>query len=310
MNGRVKLFVLFISIIAILAACHGNPHKQNDAEHEKLKIVASFYTIYEFTKQIVRDKADVELFVPAQVSPHHWEPAPKDLKTVQQADLFIYSSEYFETWIDKIEKSMQNQDIQFVKASEGIELLEKKKTPHHGDHHEHPFDPHVWLSPVYAQQLVNNIADAIIKTDPDNAEFYEKNRDNFLEQLKQLDKAYRNTLKETNKQTFVTEHRAFGYLAHEYGLEEISIAGLTPSLEPTASQLAKLKQFLQRENIEVIYIDALSNAELARTLANEAGVQIERLSTLEGLTKEQQEQGLNYIEIMKQNLKALEKSLK
>jgi len=310
-NGAFKHFVLFISIIALLAACDGNNHnRQNDGNNENLKIAASFYTIYDFTKQIVKDRAEVELLVPAQVSPHHWEPAPKDLKNIQQADLFIYSSEYFETWIEKIEKSMQNHDIQFVKAAEGIELIEEKETDHHGHRHKHQLDPHVWLSPVYAQQLVKNIADAIIEIDPDNAGFYEKNRDNYLEQLKQLDNAFRNSLKETSKQTFVTEHQAFGYLAHEYGLEEISIAGLTPSHEPSASQLAKLKQFLQQEKIEVIYIDHLSNAEIAHTLANEAGVKIERLSTLEGLTKEQQEQGLDYIEIMKQNLIALEKSLK
>lgn len=306
MDLRVKLFALFLSIAAILSACNGNENKQHESERDRLTIVASFYTMYEFTQQIVQDKADVKLLVPAHASPHHWEPAPKDLKAVQQADLFIYSSEYFETWIDKIETSMRNHDIRFVKASEGIALLEGEET----DHHDHQFDPHVWLSPVYAMQLVNNIAAAIVEADPDNVEFYEKNRERYLERLEQLHDEYQSALKEINHRTIVTEHAAFGYLAHEYGLEEKSIAGLTPSLEPSASELAELKRFLQREKIEVIYVDALSKAEIAHTLAKEANVQIETLSTLEGLTKEQQEQGLTYIEIMKQNLKALEKSLK
>lgn len=307
MKLRKNIFFLLFSIIYMLAGCNGNVNQQNDVANEKLTIVASFYTIYEFTEQIVQDKADVKLLVPAQISPHHWEPAPKDLKNVQQADLFIYSSEHFETWIDNIEKSMQNHDIQFVKASEGIELLEGDKTDHH---HDHQFDPHVWLSPVYAKRLVNNIADAIIKTDPDNAEFYEKNRETYLEQLEQLHHEYQTALKQANNRTIVTEHAAFGYLAHEYGLEEIPIAGLTPSTEPSPSQLANVKRFLEQKNIQVIFVDSLSNAEIAKTLAKEAGVQIETLHTLEGLTKEEQRQGLTYIDIMRQNLKALEQSLK
>lgn len=309
MNIRVKIIFLLLSLVVFITACSGNDDKQKKAENNNVTIVASFFTIYDFTKQIVKDKADVELFVPAHISPHHWEPAPKDLKKVQQADLFIYSSEHFETWIGQIEKSMQNHGTQFVKASECIELVEGEETGDH-NHHEHQFDPHVWLSPVLAQKLVENIADAIIEIDPDNAEYYEKNRDAYLEQLEQLHNEYQDTLKQMNKNTFVTEHAAFGYLAREYDLHEVSIAGLSPSLEPSASQLAKLKQFVQQEQIHVIYVDELSNAELAHTLANEAGVEIETLSTLEGLTKKQQEQGMNYIEMMKQNLKALEKSFK
>lgn len=308
---RYITVILLICTIALLSACV-QTNDDGKIDNEKLTVMATFYTLYDFTNQIAQDKAEVQLLIPAQVTPHDWEPAPKDIKAIQDADLFVYSSEYFETWIHTIEKNLKNADTKVVRTSEGISLLKDNRSDDDGhDHnHSHAYDPHIWLSPVLAQKQVEIIADALIEFDPDNAEFYAENRNRYVQQLQQLDEEFRETLKNVSKKEFITQHAAFGYLANEYGLKETPIAGLSPSLEPSAAQLAQLKKFANEHNVNTIYFENLSNPKTAQTLANEIGAEVEVLSTLEGLTKQQEEDGLTYIDIMRLNLQALEKSLK
>lgn len=309
-NFRYITVILLISAITFLSSCN-QVADDRVVEKENLTVMTSFYTMYEFTRQIVQDKANVYQLIPAHVTPHDWDPAPKDIKAVQDADLFVYSSEHFETWISNIEQSLQNSQTRFVHASEGISLLKGDETGHHHGHdHAHAFDPHVWLSPVLAQKQVENIANALIEIDPDNEQFYTNNRDQYIEQLQQLDEEYRDTLSQVSKKEFITQHSAFGYLANEYGLTEIPIAGLSPSLEPSAAQLAELKKIAKEHDVTTIFFEDLSNPKTAQTLANEIGADVDVLSTLEGLTKEQQEKERTYIDIMRLNLKVLEKSLK
>ena len=274
---------------------------------DKITAVASFYAMYEFARQIAQDKADVELLVPANISPHDWDPAPKDIKAVQEADLFIYSSEHFETWVAHLKKSLQNHDVRFIHASEGIALSERNEA--HGNDGQ-KYDPHVWLSPVLAQKQVENIAEAFMKRDPENEKFYAAQRDELIEQLQQLDEEYAIAFRDVKKRTFITQHAAFGYLAKEYDLVEVPIAGLSPSLEPSAAQLRELKEFAKENEISTIFYETLSNPKTAQTLANELDADVEVLSTLEGLTKEEQEKNLTYMDMMRRNLNTLSKSLK
>lgn len=305
---RKIIMLLAVGMTVFLVSC--SQINEDEEEGEKLTVMTSFYTMYEFTKQIAQDKATVELLIPAHVSAHDWEPAPKDIQAIQEADLFIYNSEYFETWVNNIENSVDLASTTFIHASEGILLLEGEQTHSHDEHdHAHTYDPHVWLSPILAQKQVENIADALIAHDPDNETFYIEHRDNYLEELQQLDELFRETLEQVEKREFITEHAAFGYLANEYDLIEIPIVGISPSLEPSAAQLRDLKQFAEEREITTIFHETLTQARTAETLANELGVDVEVLSTLEGLTKEEQEAELSYIDVMKRNLKALEKAL-
>ncbi len=302
---RKIIVIAVLGAMAVLAGCAQMDHKSE--KDDKITAVASFYAMYEFARQIAQDKADVELLVPANISPHDWDPAPKDIKAVQEADLFIYSSEHFETWVAHLKKSLQNHDVRFIHASEGIALSERNEA--HGNDGQ-KYDPHVWLSPVLAQKQVENIAEAFMKRDPENEKFYAAQRDELIEQLQQLDEEYAIAFRDVKKRTFITQHAAFGYLAKEYDLVEVPIAGLSPSLEPSAAQLRELKEFAKENEISTIFYETLSNPKTAQTLANELDADVEVLSTLEGLTKEEQEKNLTYMDMMRRNLNTLSKSLK
>lgn len=310
MKKRYGLLLVSM-IVLILAACSNDTSEKED--DGKLKIMTTFYPMYEFTKNIAGDKADVELLIPSTIEPHDWEPTPKDIGNIQKVDLFVYNSADMETWVSDITASIDSSDVAVVEASKGIKLIEEdeeaeESEEEHEHEHSHHADPHVWLSPVLAQQEVQTITDALVKVDPDNKEYYETESSKYIEKLKALDEEYKTELKGITSNEFITQHTAFSYLAKEYGLVQVPIAGLSPDEEPSAAKLAELKKFAEEHEINVIYFEELTSSKVAETLANELGADTEVLNALEGLSDEQQKAGEDYITVMEENLTQLKKS--
>ncbi|MED3964527.1 metal ABC transporter substrate-binding protein [Niallia taxi] len=314
MKKRYSLLLVSM-IVLILAACSNETSEKEKEDDGKLKIMTTFYPMYEFTKNIAGDKADVELLIPSTIEPHDWEPTPKDIGNIQKADLFVYNSDDMETWVSDITASIDSSDVSVVEASKGIKLIEEdeeaeeSEEEHEHEHeHSHQADPHVWLSPVLAQQEVQTITDALVKVDPDNKAYYETESSKYIEKLKALDEEYKTELKGITSNEFITQHTAFSYLAKEYGLVQVPIAGISPDEEPSAAKLAELKKFAEEHKINVIYFEELTSSKVAETLANELGADTEVLNALEGLSDEQQKAGEDYITVMEENLKQLKKS--
>ncbi|WP_445505507.1 metal ABC transporter substrate-binding protein [Niallia sp. 03091] len=321
---RLRTVLIVLVAVVFMAGCGKNSETTNGktSNSEKIKVITTFYPMYEFTKNVAGDQADVELLIPSSTEPHEWEPSPKDVANIQNADLFIYNSEYMETWVPQVKDTLSGKKVKFVEASKGITLVEgveeeeehhedgtEEEEHHEGEHeHHHEMDPHVWLSPALAQKEVQTITDTLISADPDNKAAYEKNSKAYLAKLTQLDNDYRTELKGVKKKELITQHAAFGYLAKEYGLIQVPIAGLSPEQEPNAQKLAELKDFAKEHDVKVIYFEEITSPKLAKTLASEIGAKTEVLSTLEGLSEKDQAKGLDYIQVMEANLEKLVQS--
>ncbi|MEH7336872.1 metal ABC transporter substrate-binding protein, partial [Neobacillus drentensis] len=261
-----------------------------------------------FAKKVAGDSANVELLIPNGVEPHDWEPTAKDMAKIQDADVFIYNSQYFELWTEKVLKSINDSKLKVVEASSGIKLMDALESEE-GEEHTASKDPHVWLSPVLAQQEVNTIAKALEQADPSNKDQFQKNATALNSELADLDHLYKETIDKAKRKEFVTQHAAFGYLAKQYGLTQIPIAGLSPDVEPTLGKLTELTELTKKKNIKVIYFEEMTSSKVAETLAKEIGAKTEVFNPLEGLTKEEQQQGLDYFGVMKKNLDALKLSI-
>jgi len=298
-----------IIFLLLLSGCSNAIQTKGDkasAGNKRLHIVTTFYPMYYFTQKVAGNSADVDLLIPNGVEPHDWEPTAKDMANIQDADIFVYNSQFLETWTGKVLKSIDQSNLKVVEASKGIKLINATTGEEEGQNENGSSkDPHVWLSPVLAQHEVDNIAKALEQKDPEHKQQYEKNAASFKAQLKDLDQLYKQTIAKAKKKEFVTQHAAFGYLAKQYGLTQIPIAGLSPDVEPTLGKLADLAKLTKKKDIKIIYFEGLTSSKVAQTLANEIGAKTEVLNPLEGLTKEDQEQGLDYIDIMKKNLDAL-----
>ena len=162
--------------------------ESKDTDGQKLKVMASFYPMYDFAVKIGGDKAEVTNMVPAGTEPHDWEPAAADIKNLEEAALFVYSGGGMEHWVEDVLASLETKKLVSVEASAGVTLRsghihdeeEHKGAEEHTEEEEHghdhgQFDPHVWLSPVNAKKEMENIKNAYVKADPENKDYYEKN---------------------------------------------------------------------------------------------------------------------------------------
>lgn len=292
----------------ITGCSNQTPQSNGKNSAKKLEVVTTFYPMYYFTKQVAGNMANVTQLIPNGVEPHDWEPTARDMVKMQDADVFIYNSRYLETWKEKVFQSIDTSHLKVVEAASKIKLmdangLEEQNGPGASK------DPHVWLSPVLAQKEVDHIASALAQKDPKHSAQYEKNAEEFKAKLNDLDQLYKETINKAPRKEFVTQHAAFGYLARHYGLKQIAIAGLSPDVEPTLGKLAELAKLTRKEQINIIYFEGQTSSKVAKTLANEIGAKTEVLNPLEGLTAQDEKQGLDYLGVMSKNLKALKKSL-
>ena len=273
-------------------------------------ITTSFYPMYYFAKEIVKDKAEVTMITPTNTEPHDYEPSAKAIAKIENSSLFIYNSEAMETWVNSIKKTVTNDStVTFVKASQGIPLEEEAHSESEKHHdHQHELDPHVWLDPMLAKKEVQTMTKAIIQKDEKNKSYYEKNSQKLQERLDQLNQKFQRKAKQAKNKTFVTQHAAFGYLAKQYGLHQEAIAGIDPEQEPSPKELANIEKLVKKEKIRYIYTEETSSSKVAQTVKNATGATLLTLNTLESVSKQEQKQGKNYFTIMEDNLNQLEKT--
>lgn len=312
-----KRIMLGASLLAVLGLVVAFALGQSKVSREdgQLQIVATFYPVYEFTKAVVGDEGQVDLLIGAGTEVHDFEPSSRDLGKIQEADSLVYLNPNMETWIDEVEDALDLDKVTLIKATGDMLLAPGQDEEHEHDHdeedehehdHVHELDPHVWLAPNLALDLVAEIRDQLSQQFPDKAKIFAQNAEAYMAKLNDLDKEYRETLSVAKQKTFVTQHAAFGYLALEYGLTQLPITGLSAEADPSAKRLAELSTYVKDNGIDYIYFEENAKASLAKTLADEVGVKTAVLNPLESLTGEQMAAGEDYFSVMRTNLKSLQ----
>jgi zinc transport system substrate-binding protein len=276
-------------------------HRQ-PLDTDRLKVTATFYPVAEFTRQIGGDKVSVTTLVKPGAEPHDYDLTPREVAAMYTSKLLVSNGAAFEPWLDTLQIDLAKHNVVTVQASKGISLLS-------GQEENAPPDPHVWMSPVLAIKQVENIKNALSAVDPSNADSYEANAQRYIAQLQALDAAFRAGLQQCESRDIVTAHRAFGYLAAEYTLNELSISGLSPDDEPSPRVLAGVADFVRDHHVRYIFFEALVSPKLALAIAQETGAQTLAFNPLEGLTAAQLRDGQDYISVQKANLQALRTAL-
>ena len=331
---------------AVLGGCGRNTEEPVDPN--KLQVMASFYTMYDFAQKIGGEHVQVTCMVPSGTEPHDWEPSTKDIIRLEQADVFIYNGAGMEHWVSDVVAGLSNQKLISVEASQGVSLLrsadeedghdhadahaaedeentaashEDADTEDAADHavaaepdghdaHEHgEYDPHVWLDPMNAKQEMQNICEAFSEADPKHRADYQANYEKWAGKLDELDKRYQEALADLTEHDIVVAHEAYGYLCRRYGLTQVSIEGMSPDSEPDPGRMADIIDFVRENNVRAIFFEELSGSRTAETVAAETGVKLLTLSPLEGLSDWQEETGGDYFSVMEENLQQLTEAL-
>jgi zinc transport system substrate-binding protein len=260
-------------LVLLLAACGGSGSASGT------QIVAAFYPLA-FLAEQVAPNARVTNITPAGAEPHDLELTARDVEAIDGADLVLYLGGGFQP---ALEKAVRGRDS-------GVDLLVDPVGS----------DPHVWLDPMRFAAMARRTAEAVGK--PAAA-------DDLVAALGKLDREFRVGLAHCLRRTIVTSHAAFGYLARAYGLEQIALTGLSPEAEPSARDLERLVEAVERSGATTVFFETLVSPALAETVAREAGVKTAVLDPLEGLSEKNGDAGADYFSVMHENLRTLREAL-
>jgi zinc transport system substrate-binding protein len=305
-------------LAALLIACLFTGCKQSlpPADQSKLQVVTTLFPLYDFSRQIAGDKAQITLLLPPGVEAHSFEPRPGDIITINKANVFIYTGPFMEAWVQDVLGGINNKKLLVIDASKGIQLAteehREEEASQHADEHDHNgADPHIWVDPVLAQQIVTAIANGFAAQDSANKDFYLANAKAYTEKLAALDTKIRQTLQPCKTKTILYGgHFAFGYFARRYGLDYISpYAGFSPDAEPTPKKIAELIEKMKTLKSKYIFYEELLEPRVARTIAESTGAQLLLLHGAHNISKEELAKGVTYLEIMEANLQRLKLAL-
>ena len=287
------VFILFSSVQNLIAQ---NPVSNSTLQLEtssKLKVVSSFFPIDQFVGKVGGDAIERMILIPNGVEPHDYEPTIKDIQSVDSADVLVYNGLGFENWIGKMSIPQK------IDASKGLNAS-------YLDERNMNFDPHVWLDPLLAKKQVENIRDGLIMIDPNHKDIYVNNSNNFLNELDNLDEKIRTDLESCKKKDFITFHNSFSYFAKQYGLNQHSISNTDPESEVTPARLTEIINIAKTLGLQVIYSEELVDPRQATVIAQEIpDGKVLVLSPIEGLSANEQNAGLGYIDKMNDNINNL-----
>lgn len=284
----------------------------------KIQVVTSFYPLAEIANQVGGTYVEVKNLTPPGAEPHDFEPSPRDVLSLNTADLVMVNGVGFEPWAEKILPTLEGNNVKVLDVSkvlpELLQSVEESEDEASGDtdedHKEQfKFDPHFWLDPISYITQVEFVSTTLSEIDPVHSDDFTKQANAFVGQLGGLHKEFTDGLSSCKLKVFVTNHAAFGYLAKRYGLTMLPISGLSPDSEPSAKRLGELTELVKKEGVKIVFSESLMSPKVSETLAKEAGVQVMVLNPLEGLADNEIAAGENYISVMKKNLQSLRTAL-
>jgi zinc transport system substrate-binding protein len=299
--------VVAVPLLA-LTACQDRPK----TEMPRPLVVASFYPLYDFARNVAGDRAEVVSLVPTGVEPHDWEPSPADVARVEKAAVFIFNGAGFDAGAERLARNAPAGKTVLVEATAGLALLSVDLPGHErkaAAARAPESDPHVWLDPLLARAQVEAIRAGLARADPANAEHYATRAASYAARLSALHDTISQDLAHCARREIVVSHAAFAYLAKRYGLLQVPVMGLAPEAEPSPAELARVVRLVRTLKANVIFFETLVSPRLAQTLAAEVGARTLVLNPLEGLTTDEEKAGRDYVAVMEDNLKSLRAAL-
>ena len=302
-----KILTIIILVSLFLTGCNNSAKSNNSTDsNNKLTIVTSFYPMYISTLNIVKDIPNVEVLnmTTSQTGClHDYSLSTKDLKTLSNADILIINGAGMESFLDDVIDEYS--DLKIIEASNGISLIED--TDH--DEHEHDVNPHVWVSISKNIEEVSNIAEELSSLDPNHANEYQDNANEYIAKLENLKTEMHSTLDNIAHKDIITFHEAFPYFAEEFGLNIVGVIEIEPDSEPSAKEVENIISIINEKNIKALFTEPQYSSKIADTIAKETGASIYTLDPI--VTGDSNEKAYNdYIIKMQENLNTLKEALK
>lgn len=309
--NNIILWLVGVSLFLMACTSEAGP---TDETSDSIQIATTIFPIYEITQAIAGEIAEVSLMVGASEDAHHFEPSAQAITSVNEADVFIYSSDLMEFWVASMLDVTENNDLKIIDLSEGLDLtVAGEEVDDHGHGHDHGGqDPHFWLDPLAVNKQISMITNTLSEVDPANAGLYEANAAAFSEELVSLHESYEAAFGGAKSREFVVQHQAFGHLAKRYDLEQVAVGGLQTEIEPSPQKMVEIIEFVKDQEVPVIYYQSGESSAVAETIALATNTDVAVLYDLErqpAAFADAKPTDNLYLEAMYHNLNKLKKSV-
>ena len=338
-RGGTWLARAVMFLFCLLSGCGRAESGEEPGDGEggrKLKVAATLFPYYDFVRQVAGDQVELSLVIPAGMDSHSFEPTPRDIRTMQEADVIIANGGAMEHWVDQVVDSFDREDQTVVIMMDHVDAVEEEivegmehSDEGHGHVHVHEdgeedghleedesqyeieYDEHIWTSPVNAMRMVDVIAETLTERDPDHGAMYQAGAAAYLEELERLDKEFREVRDSAVHDMIVMGDKfPLRYFADTYGLRyRAAFSGCSSDTEPSARTIAYLIDKVKEEGLPVIYYLELSSHRVAEIIGEETGAVPLLFHSCHNVTRRQFEEGVTYLELMEQNVKNLREGL-
>ncbi|MCL2225318.1 MAG: metal ABC transporter substrate-binding protein [Defluviitaleaceae bacterium] len=327
---RFLMFVMVVLFLAVFAACGGGENVPpavdyvtengtgNGVENvepvtDPLRVIATIFPQYDFVRRIGGGRVDLSLLISPGAESHGFEPTPRDMIEIGQADLLIHVGGHKDDWVAPILAAVGQEDMPTIALLDMVEAIVVEHTedcdddecdfPHHVEH----YDEHVWTCPRNVIIIAEELANILAEKDPANAEFFRTNAAEFITELQELDRAFIEVVENGVRSTIVFGDRfPFLYFVNTYGLTHFSaFDGCCVDTQVSPATIASMITLVRDEEIPVVFHIELSNRAIANTIAEDTGAQLLEFHSAHNVTHADFNNGVTYLDLMWRNLENL-----
>lgn len=307
-----KMTMMIITVVFLLLTACTNDAEQQESKAE-MTIYTSIYPIEYFTQRIGMDKVYVKSVYPPGVDAHTYEPTAKTMTNIAKSDAFIYLGAGLEGFAESAADALENEDVQLVELGKEESLFSEVDEDHHEGHDhgsESDKDPHIWIDPIRAKEMATYIKETLISLKPKYKDEFEQNYQALVADLDELHSDYEQVTNTANQKEIFVSHAAYGYWEQRYGLEQVSVNGISPNSAPSQRELERLIGEAKTKDMNYMIFEQNVSNKVASIIQKEVGAKPVTIHNLSVRTEENIENKEDYITIMRQNLDVLKKVLK
>lgn len=331
MNFKKLILIIVViaiigSLIAIMLFSNG---VKNQVSTDKLSIVVTTFSAYDFVRQIASDHVEITYLLGPGVDVHSYEPTSQDLIKIQNSDIFIYIGGEMEEWTKKVLDSLDTKDTKLICLADTVTTIEEQEVDgaeeeihaheeeeEHGHQEEHAhsegaFDEHIWTSPTNAMIMVQSLANELSAIDKEHEHIYQKNAQSYIAEIRNVQLQIQKIVDSKVRDRLIfADKMPMQYFINEFKLKvSAAFHGCSTETEPSSSTIAYLIEKVKEENIPVILYIELNNGKVAKTIAEETGIETMQIQTLHNISKDDFQNGETYVSLMARNLEVLKKAL-
>lgn len=297
-----RLIAIILTVATLLCLCSCTSTDRYDSG---LVIVATIFPQYDFARAIVGEKGSVTLLLTPGASSHNFELTASAMQTINNCKLFIYVGADMEIWVNDVLGSI-NKNVTVLNLSDNIKVEDSSTVSEHNHH-----DPHIWTNPVVARQMLATVYSAIVSIDPQNESYYKENYNKYDNELDEIDKRFRAIAeKATNKILYFSGSFAFENFAEEYGFEWVAPFNSCSDVQiESAAAIKNLIDTMKANNAKYVFYQELSNDPLLDTIVENTGATPLLLHSAHNISQEDYDNGVTYLDIMRDNADNLRKAL-